>query len=78
MYRTVFVPRRKTKQKLDLGRVKNWIIASLIVIVVMMLGVILNLKRANNLRDYAIANNCTWTWQGTLTGTDADYICKKN
>lgn len=56
--------------------IKNWLIAILVVAVVLMLGVILNLKRAYSLREYSIANNCEWTWQGTMHGDDRDYICK--
>lgn len=77
-YRNVngcYVSKRATKKNSH-EQVKDWIIAGLAIVVVLLLGVIVNLKRANNLREYAIANNCTWTWQGTATGTDADYICK--
>lgn len=33
-------------------------------------------KRANDLHEYAIANNCTWKYQGTAYGDNRDYICK--
>ncbi len=62
------------KQKRSI--IKNWLIAILAAAVVLMLGVILNLKRAYSLREYSIANNCEWTWQGTMHGDDRDYICK--
>lgn len=62
------------KQKRSI--IKNWLIAILATAVVLMLGVILNLKRAYSLREYSIANNCEWTWQGTMHGDDRDYICK--
>lgn len=62
------------KQKRSI--IKNWLIAILAAAVVLMLGVILNLKRAYRLREYSIANNCEWTWQGTMHGDDRDYICK--
>lgn len=55
---------------------KNWLIAILATVVVLLLGVVLNLKTAYNLREYAIANDCTWVWQGTAYGDDRDYICK--
>lgn len=42
----------------------------------LLLGVGINLKRANDLRNYAIANNCTWQHQGTYYGDNRDYICK--
>lgn len=56
--------------------IKNMVIGLLAIVIILLLGVIVNLKRAYSLREYSIANNCTWTWQGTYTGTDQDYICK--
>lgn len=56
--------------------IKNWAIAVLVVAVALLLGVVVNLKRAYSLREYSIANNCEWTWQGTMHGDDRDYICK--
>lgn len=64
---------RKTNMKKD---IKNWVIGILTVAIVILLGVILNLKRTYDLWEYAIANDCTWTWQGTMYGDDRDYICK--
>lgn len=55
---------------------KNFVIAGLAFVVVLLLGVIVNLKRANDLRNYAIANDCSWTYQGTAYGDDRDYVCK--
>lgn len=55
---------------------KNIIIAILAGAVVVLAGVIVNIKRANDLREYALANNCTWTYQGTAYGDDRDYVCK--
>ena len=57
-------------------QIKNIVIAILTVAVVGLLGVIMNLKRAYSLREYAIANNCEWTYQNTAYGDDRDYICK--
>lgn len=57
-------------------KIKNIVIAVLIVAVVIMLGVIRSLKQAYSLREYAITNNCTWQWQGTVYGDDRDYVCK--
>lgn len=34
------------------------------------------IKSASDLHEYAIANNCTWQYQGTMYGDDRDYICK--
>lgn len=55
---------------------KNWVIAGLVIVVALLLGVVLNLKSAYSLREYSIANDCTWTWQGTAYGDNRDYICK--
>lgn len=71
-----YVSKRQTARKFDVDKFKNYLIVLLAIAVALLLGVIVNLKRANNLREYEIANNCTWTWTGTATGTDADYICK--
>lgn len=73
MYYRPYVEPRKP---LNVNRIKNIAIAILMLIVVLLLGVILNLKRANNLREYAIANNCEWVYQGTYYGDDRDYICR--
>lgn len=62
--------------KLNRAKFKNWLIAILTAVIVLLLGVIVNLKRAYSLREYSIANNCTWVWMGTATGTDQDYVCK--
>lgn len=61
----------KTKSK-----IKSFVIAGLAFVIVLLLGVIVNLKRANDLRNYAIANDCSWTHQGTAYGDDRDYVCK--
>lgn len=53
------------------------VIVAVLVIIGLLLGVIgLNLKRANDLREYALANNCVWSWNGTAYGDDRDYVCK--
>lgn len=52
------------------------VIAVIAGVIVLALGVGLNLKRAFDLRNYAIANNCEWVWQGTWYGDDRDYICE--
>lgn len=57
---------------------KNWLIFGLVIIVVLLLGVISNLKSAYDLHQYAEANNCTWVYQGTAYGDDRDYTCKLN
>lgn len=63
---------RKTKNM----EKKNIVIGALVLVVVLMLGVIVNLKRAHDLAVYAITNDCTWTATGTMYGDDRDYICK--
>lgn len=55
---------------------KNIVIGVLACAVIVLAGVIVNMKRANDLRNYAIQNDCTWTYQGTMYGDDRDYICK--
>lgn len=55
---------------------KNIIIGVLACAVLVLAGVIINFKKTNDLRNYAIANNCTWTYQGTMYGDNRDYVCK--
>lgn len=57
-------------------KIKNIVIALLIILVLVALGVIRELKTQNNMIQYATTNNCTWSWQGTYYGDDRDYICK--
>lgn len=57
-------------------KIKNIAIIALSAAVVVLFGVVMNLKRAYSLREYAIANNCEWTYQNTMYGDDRDYICK--
>lgn len=52
------------------------VVAVLVVLGLVALVVIVNLKRAFDLHEYAIANDCAWTWQGTAYGDDRDYMCK--
>lgn len=67
--------RRKTKMK-NIKNIKNILIAILIIVVIALVGVIRSLNTENNMIKYAAANNCTWSWSGTLYGDDRDYICK--
>lgn len=71
-----YQPYVENKKPLNVNRIKNVAIVILALIVVLLLGVILQLKRANNLREYALANNCEWVYQGTMYGDDRDFICK--
>lgn len=57
-------------------KIKNYLIAILAGLVVILLGAVIGLKRTISRQEYAIANNCQWTWQGTMYGDDRDYICK--
>lgn len=68
--------RRRIEVKETNMKIKNIAIVLLTVAVAGLLGVVISLKRAYSLREYAIANNCEWTWQGTTYGDDRDYICK--
>ncbi len=52
------------------------VIAIVVAVAVVMLGVIVNLKRAWDLHEYAMTNNCTWTSTGTAYGDDRDWVCK--
>ena len=56
--------------------IKNIIIVVLAVVVIVLAGLVKNVHMENNMIKYAAANNCTWTWQGTMYGDDRDYICK--
>lgn len=69
-----YVPLKR--RNININHIKTIVIAILAIAVVLLLGVIVNLKRANNLRQYAINNNCEWSWQGTAYGDSRDYICK--
>lgn len=69
-------PYVEPQKPLNVNRIKNVAIAILALIVVLLLGVILNLKRANDLREYALANDCEWVYQNTMYGDDRDFICK--
>lgn len=59
-----------------MNKIKKYAIAVLAIVVVLLLGVIVNLKRAYDLREYSIANNCTWTYLNTAYGDDRDWVCK--
>lgn len=66
-------PKRHTFNK-ELS--KTVVIVIFATAIVILLGVILNLKRAYSLREYSIAHNCEWIYQNTNYGDDRDYICK--
>lgn len=55
---------------------KNIVIAVLLAAIGVMLIGIINFWRACNLRAYAISNDCTWVYQGTMYGDDRDYVRK--
>lgn len=55
---------------------KNIIITLLIAAVLGFCSIIVNIKKACDLKVYAIENDCTWTYQGTAYGDDRDYVCK--
>ena len=55
---------------------KTIVIVALAITVALLLGVVLNLKRAYSLREYSIANNCSWTYLNTAYGDDRDWVCK--
>ena len=77
MYNTnTYVSKRNINKTNKSSCVKNLLIGLLALAVVILLGVIVNLKRAYSLREYSIANNCEWVYQNTAYGDDRDYICK--
>lgn len=57
-------------------KTKNIVIGVLVLIIVMMLGVIVNLKHTYDLEMYAATHNCEWTATGSFYGDDRDFICK--
>ena len=69
-------PTGRAEKREETNMNKNILITLLACAVVVLAGVIVNIKKANDLRNYAIANDCTWTYQGTMYGDDRDYICK--
>lgn len=70
-----YVPSRRRATNNN-NNVKNFAIVILVITVGLLLGVIMNLKRANDLHQYALVNDCKWSWQGTNYGDSRDYICK--
>lgn len=68
--------RRRIEVKETNMKIKNIAIVLLTVAVAGLLGVVISLKRAYDLREYSIANNCEWVYQNTYYGDDRDYICK--
>lgn len=59
-----------------MNKTKDIVIVTLSAIIVLLLGVILNLKRSYDQEIYAIANDCEWSATGTMYGDDRDFICK--
>lgn len=59
-----------------MDKIKNYAIGILVLMIIILLGAIIGLKRTINRQEYAIANNCEWSWQGTMYGDDRDYVCK--
>lgn len=55
---------------------KNIIIAALGFVIVMLLIVGKNIKSEYDMKLYAVKNNCTWSYQGTMYGDDRDFICR--
>ncbi len=59
-----------------MDRIKNIVIGVLSCAIVFLVCALIGQIKARNLREYEIANDCEWTWQGTMYGDDRDYICK--
>lgn len=45
-------------------------------IAMVVMAIVIDARRNQNMQDYAIANNCTWQATGTAYGDDRDFICK--
>ena len=57
-------------------KTKDIVIMVLFAVVVILLGVIVNLKRSYDQEIYAIVNDCEWSATGTMYGDDRDFVCK--
>lgn len=55
---------------------KVGIIGAIVLIGMLLLGVMINRERDMQFEQYAKANNCEWTYQGTAYGDNRDFICK--
>lgn len=78
-YKNEHISVRRANQRLRIkqaDKIKNVVIIVLLIMVAALLGAIVSLKRSANMQNYAIANDCTWTYQGTMYGDSRDYICK--
>ena len=53
-------------------------LVTIISLVVALIAVVyaINTHRAAQLASYAVANNCTWSYNGTAYGDSRDYTCK--
>lgn len=56
--------------------IKIFVVVGLVCVIVLLLGAVFGLKRQLRMQNYAIANDCTWTWNGSYYGDDRDYVCK--
>lgn len=56
-------------------KIKNFAIVGMAFIIGVLLVVIVNQRRANNMANYAIANDCEWVATGSMYGDDRDFIC---
>lgn len=74
----IYLSRRNNQKKVNIkaDKIKNIAIVVLAITVAALLGAIVSLKRSADLQNYAVANNCTWTYQGTMYGDNRDYVCK--
>lgn len=57
---------------------KKLIIVALSFVIVMLLLVGKNIKSEYDMRLYAIRNNCTWSYQGTMYMDNRDFICRES
>lgn len=52
------------------------VIGIVIIVGMLLFGIMIVRQRDTQFDEYATANNCEWSWQGTTYGDDRDYICK--
>lgn len=52
------------------------VIGAVVLIGMLLFGIWIIRQRDTGFEQYATANNCEWSWNGTAYGDDRDYICK--
>lgn len=65
----------EVKNKLEVALIATAIIGF---VIVMMLGLVLEVKHTIRMKVYAVSHDCTWSYQGDVPGNDDGYICRNN